>query len=54
MPRVPSPTTEDTPQAIVNLSFDADFEVLVAEMLGYDGADLVRVAVTSDGKLKIA
>ena len=36
------PQTEHTPQRILNDGFDRDFDVPVAEQLGYDGKNLVR------------
>jgi hypothetical protein len=50
----PEPITEETEQALQNLSFDKDFNVLQVEMLGYDGTNLTRVAVSSDGTLQTA
>jgi hypothetical protein len=50
----PNPTTEDTEQSILNQSWDKTFDVLVAEALGYDGADLIRLKVDSDGVVQIA
>lgn len=48
---VPNPITELTEQGTLNLSFDKEFNVLAVEMLGFDGTQLVRVAVSSDGTL---
>lgn len=45
--------TEKTEQEIHNLSYDKDFDVLAIEMLGYDSTNLTRIAVTSDGYLKV-
>ncbi len=52
-PSTPNPITKITPQNIQNLSFDKEFNVLVVEMVGYDGANLVRVAVNSSGELLV-
>ena len=49
------PTTTDTPQYIQNKSFDPEFQVETAELLGHDLANNVlrRVAVDSSGYLKV-
>ena len=51
-PNSPNPKTEKTEQALLNLSFDPTFNVLAAEMLGFDGTNLQRVAVDVNGKLQ--
>jgi len=47
---------ERSEQIILNRSVDDEFEVVAVELLGYDpnSNTLKRVAVTSDGKLKVA
>jgi len=50
---IPTPITELTEQEIQNLSFDQDYDVLVAELLGTDGTNLTRIAVDSSGYLKV-
>lgn len=47
-----NPETEETEQALQNLSFDKEFNVLQVEMLGFDGTNLTRVAVAPDGTLQ--
>ena len=49
----PDPLTKQTEQEIQNLSYDKTFDVLAVEMLGYDGTNLVRVAVDTNGYLKV-
>lgn len=49
----PNPKTQNTEQEIQNLSYDKELDVLATEMLGYDGSNLVRIAVTSQGYLKV-
>jgi hypothetical protein len=45
--------TDKSVQEIGNLSFDREFDVLALEMVGYDGSDTTRVALTTDGLLKV-
>ena len=47
--------TEKTPQYIQNLSFDKDFDVPAAELIGYDSdaGVLRRVKCNSDGELEV-
>lgn len=47
----PNPETEMTEQEAQNLTFDPQFGVFCAEMVAYDGTNLVRVAVNPDGSL---
>ena len=49
-------TTEETEQAIQNMSYDPEFEVLQAEVLGHDtsGSVLRRIQVDSSGNIKVA
>ena len=46
--------TERTPQNVFAKSYDIDFDILAVEMIGFDGTDLQRIKVTSEGKLKVA
>jgi len=46
--------TKRSEQNVLVRSFDEDFNILAVEMIGYDGTNLQRIAVTSDGKLKVA
>lgn len=48
-----TPTKRSEQNVLVN-SFDEDFNILAVELIGYDGAVLRRVAVTSTGLLKVA
>ena len=43
-------------QIILNRTVDDKFEVVAVELLGYDATNdvLRRIAVTSDGKLKVS
>ena len=50
----PEPKTEKTEQNVQNISFDPQFNILTAEMIGYDGTNLQRVSCQSDGTLNIA
>lgn len=50
----PQPKTKDTEQGIVNLTVDKEFNVIMAEMIGFDGTNLTRVKVDPDGTLNIA
>lgn len=49
----PNPETEHTEQNLFNLSFDPEFSVLAAELLGFTGTALTAVQVDADGKLQI-
>ena len=53
MAPTPASPTKHSEQGIANLSFDEDFRIEAVEALGYDGTNLVRIAVTSDGSLKV-
>jgi len=44
-------STTHTEQAILNRTFDPDFEIVAVEALGYDGSALQRLKVNSDGTL---
>lgn len=50
---MPNPKTQETEQGVQNLSYDKDFDVLATEMLGFDGTNMTRVAVTEQGYLKV-
>lgn len=45
--------TEKTKQNMDNLSFDKDYGILSTEIIGTDGTNPIRVAVTSEGYLKV-
>lgn len=45
--------TEKTEQEILNNSYDRDFDILAAQMIGFDGTNTVKIATTTDGKLKV-
>lgn len=53
MAHTPANPTKHTEQLIANLSFDNDFRVGAIIALGYDGTNLIRIAVTNDGSLKV-
>jgi len=46
--------TKRKPQDVYVKSYDEDFNILAVEIIGYDGTNLQRIAVTSEGKLKVA
>lgn len=47
--------TKKSEQNIFNNTYDIDFDIIAIEMLGYnpDDGTLNRIAVTSDGSLKV-
>ena len=46
-------STKHTEQAILNRTFDAEFDIVAVEALGYDGANLQRIKTNSAGKLQV-
>ena len=46
-------STKHTEQAIQNRSFDEEFNIATREIVGYDGANLQRIKVNTDGKLQV-
>jgi len=44
-------STKHTEQAIQNRSFDAEFDIATREIVGYDGSNLQRIKVNTDGSL---
>jgi len=46
--------TKRKPQDVYVATYDEDFDIIAVELLGYDGTDLQRISVTSEGKLKVA
>jgi len=46
-------STKHTEQAIQNRSFDAEFDIATREIVGYDGSNLQRIKVNTDGKLLV-
>jgi len=45
--------TERSEQNVLSKSYDKDFSILAVEMVGYDGTNLRRIAVTAAGALKV-
>lgn len=50
-PNTQQARNKDTEQYILNDSFDPEFKILAVEMVGYDGTNLQRLKVGSDGSL---
>jgi hypothetical protein len=45
--------TTDTDQYLLNKSFDPDFDLLMVEVMGFDGANMRRLLVNTSGRLQV-